>query len=147
MHLVGTRSSRQIFRRDATESLWMFDFLAPRMLSVLRIMAGLLFLEHGTGKLLGFPLLARVPEVGSLSWIGGFGELIGGALIVLGLFSRPVAFLLAGEMAVGYFAEHFPRSFFPALNGGDAAVLYCFVFLMIFCAGPGPWSLDALRRR
>ena len=119
----------------------------PHVLSVLRIMTGLLFLEHGTGKYLDFPHLERVPPMLSMPGIGGILELVGGALIVLGVFTRPVAFLLSGEMAVAYFTAHAPRSFFPVLNGGDAAVLYCFVFLYLFFAGPGPWSIDALRKK
>ncbi len=116
-----------------------------RALSVLRIITGLIFLEHGTGKFLGFPHLPQLPPVGSMAWAGGIFELIGGALLVVGFFTRPVAFLLAGEMAVAYFYSHFPRDFFPAINGGDAAILYCFVFLYLFFAGPGPWSIDAKR--
>ena len=114
----------------------------PYGLAILRIMAGLLFLAHGTGKFLGFPALAQVPPVGSLAWYGGALELVGGVLIVIGLFTRPVAFILAGEMAVAYFIAHFPRNFFPANNGGDAAVLYCFVFLYLVIAGAGALSLD-----
>ena len=116
-----------------------------RALSVLRIVTGLVFLEHGTGKFLGFPQLPQLPPVGSMAWSGGLLELIGGAMIVLGLFTRPVAFLLSGEMAIAYFYSHYPHSFFPAINGGDAAILYCFVFLYLFIAGAGPWSLDAKR--
>ncbi|KQP83008.1 DoxX family protein [Methylobacterium sp. Leaf117] len=128
----------------ATMSAW-----APRLLSVLRIMSGLLFLEHGTQKLFGFP--ARMgggpaPDLLSLPGIAGSLELVGGTLIVLGLFTRPVAFLLSGQMAVAYFLAHAPKSPFPALNGGDAAILFCFVFLYLVAAGPGPWSLDAQRR-
>ena len=119
----------------------------PQALSVTRIMSGLLFLEHGTGKYLDFPHLERVPPMLSMPGIGGILELVGGALMVLGLFTRPVAFLLSGEMAVGYFYAHAPRGFFPLLNGGDAAILYCFVFLYLFFAGPGPWSIDAMMKR
>ncbi len=115
-------------------------------LGVLRIVSGLLFLEHGTGKLLGFPDLTAVPPFLSLPWWGGVLELAGGLLLTVGLFTRPVAFLLSGEMAVAYFVAHAPRSFFPAVNGGDAAVLYCFVFLYLVFAGPGRWSLDEWRR-
>ena len=120
---------------------------APRMLSILRIVAALIFFEHGTQKLLGFPPTPTPPEVLSLPWIAGAIELVGGALFVLGLFTRPVAFILAGEMAFAYWIGHAPRSFFPAVNGGDAAILYCFVFLYISAAGPGLWSIDAARRR
>ncbi len=118
---------------------------APMMLSVLRIVTALVFMTHGTQKILGFPASTMHPPLLSMPGIAGLFELIGGALLVIGLFSRPVAFLLSGEMAVGYFIAHAPKSFFPALNGGDAAVLFCFVFLYLFFAGPGPWSLDALR--
>ena len=117
------------------------------VLSVVRIVVGLLFLEHGTAKYLGFPSLPRSTETLSMSGVGGLLELIGGALIVLGLFTRPVAFLLCGEMAVAYFYAHFPRNFFPVINGGDAAILYCFVFLYLMFAGAGPWSIDALIAR
>jgi putative oxidoreductase len=127
---------------DAISTTW-----APRMLSVLRIMTGLLFLAHGSQKLLNFPPRTNpAPELLSLFGIGGLLELVGGALIVLGLFTRPVAFLLAGEMAVAYFMFHAPRNFFPTLNGGDASILFCFVFLYLFTAGGGIWSLDAQRR-
>jgi putative oxidoreductase len=119
---------------------------APYLLSVLRIVAALLFFEHGTQKLLGFPPSGRPgPELLSLSWIAGVLELVGGALLILGLFTRPVAFVLSGEMAFAYWMSHAPRSFYPILNGGDAAILYCFVFLYLAAAGPGPWSLDAAR--
>lgn len=122
------------------ESVW-----APRMLSVLRIMAALLFLAHGTQKLLGFPASDFAPAAFSLPWIAGVLELVGGGLLVLGLFTRPVAFLLSGLMAVAYFIAHAPQSFYPALNGGDAAILYSFVFFYLVFAGPGPWSVDAMR--
>jgi putative oxidoreductase len=120
---------------------------APRMLSVLRIVTGLQFLEHGTQKFFSFPLRAGpAPDLASLYGVQGALELIGGILIILGLFTRPVAFLLAGDMAFAYFTAHFPRNFFPALNGGDAAILFCFVFLYLFTAGGGVWGLDARRR-
>ena len=118
---------------------------APRLLSVLRIVSALIFMEHGTQKLLGFPPMAEgmsQPPPFTLMWIGGLLEMVGGALLLIGLFSRPVAFVLAGEMAVAYWMFHAPGGPFPALNGGDAAILYCFIFLYIAAAGPGPWSLD-----
>lgn len=118
---------------------------APRMLSVLRIVSALIFMAHGTQKILGFPASAMNPPLLSLSGIAGLLELVGGALLVVGLFSRPVAFILSGQMAFAYFIAHAPKSFFPALNGGDAAILFCFVFLYIAFAGPGPWSIDAQR--
>ena len=118
----------------------------PRMLSVLRIVAALIFMEHGTMKLLGFPASPNPgPALLSLSGIAGVLELFGGALLALGLFTRPVAFILAGEMAFAYFIGHAPRSFFPVLNGGDAAILYCFVFLHLAVVGGGIWSVDAAR--
>jgi putative oxidoreductase len=120
---------------------------SPHMLSVLRIVSGLLFLEHGTQKFFNFPPSARQVDLTSLGGMAGFFELIGGALLVLGLFTRPAAFVCSGVMAAAYFIAHAPRSLYPILNGGDAAILYCFVFLNIFFAGPGPWSLDAMRRR
>lgn len=121
--------------------------LAPRLLSLLRIVSGLLFMEHGTQKLLGFPPSPMQPPPGSLMWFGGLLEMIGGFLILVGLFTRPVAFLLAGEMAVTYWMFHAAKSPFPAINMGDAAILYCFVFLYLSAAGPGPWSIDGGRRR
>ena len=125
------------------ETVW-----APRVLSILRIVAALLFFEHGTSKLLGFPPSEHSgPEFLSLSWVAGLLELVGGALLVVGLFTRPVAFILSGEMAFAYWMAHAPQSPFPLANGGDAAILYCFVFLYLVFAGGGPWSLDALRRR
>ncbi|WP_439595506.1 DoxX family protein [Falsiroseomonas sp.] len=121
---------------------------APRLLSLLRIVAGLLFLAHGTQKLLGFPASASGggPEMLSLPWIAGVIELVAGALITLGLFTRPAAFLASGTMAFAYWLAHAPRDFFPVNNGGDAAILFCFVFLYLAAAGAGPWSLDANRR-
>jgi putative oxidoreductase len=123
--------------------------LGPIMLSVLRIMAGLLFLEHGAIKLLGFPPGSPMPmpPAFTLIWFAGLIELVGGALIALGLFTRTAAFLCAGEMAVAYFMQHAPHGFFPANNMGDAAILYCFIFLYLAAAGPGPWSVDAMRSR
>ena len=118
---------------------------APRMLSVLRIVTALIFMAHGTQKLLGFPASDFSPAVFSLPWFAGALELVGGALLIVGLFSRPVAFILSGQMAVAYWMAHAPQSPLPVLNGGDAAILYCFVFLYIVFAGPGPWSVDAAR--
>ncbi len=120
---------------------------APRFLSILRIMTALLFLEHGTQKLLGFPASDYVPAFMSLPWIAGVLELFGGAVLAVGLFTRPVAFILSGQMAVAYFIAHAPASFFPVLNGGESAILFCFIFLYLVFAGPGPWSVDAMRAR
>jgi putative oxidoreductase len=117
---------------------------APILLSVLRIAVGLSFLEHGTGKILGFP--AGLPGLDKLPapmlYFTGLMELIGGLLIVIGLFTRPVAFVLSGFMAAAYFIVQFPIDFFPAKNYGEAALLYCFVFLYLSAAGPGPISVD-----
>ncbi|HLX16614.1 MAG TPA: DoxX family protein [Bradyrhizobium sp.] len=114
----------------------------PETLSILRIVIGLLFLEHGTAKLLGFPHTTMAqPEMGTLLWFQGVIELVGGALFAVGFLTRPVAFILAGDMAVAYFMAHLPKNFFPILNGGDAAILYCFIFLLYFVAGPGRWAV------
>ena len=118
---------------------------SPYILSIVRIVAGLIFLAHGTAKLLGFPASDMNPAVGSLPWIAGCIELVGGALIALGLLTRPAAFIASGMCAFAYFLAHAPNSFFPVLNGGDAAILYCFLFLYLVFAGPGPLSIDASR--
>ncbi|HEY3910171.1 MAG TPA: DoxX family protein [Stellaceae bacterium] len=119
----------------------------PRVLSILRIMVGLLYMQHGLNKLFDFPptpthmpyhLISLVPG------LAGILEAFGGLLVVLGLFTRPVAFLLSGEMALAYFMAHAKRGFFPLLNGGETAVLYCFIFFYLFVAGAGVWSLDRL---
>src|ERR1700731_3694908 len=132
---------------DRLSAVW-----APRtlgVLSVLRIFTGLDLLEHGTGKILGFPVASMFAhvQIGSLAGMGGLIELIGGALFTIGLFTRPVAFILSGFTAVAYFMVHAPRGFYPILNGGELAALYCFVFLYFVFAGAGPWSLDAMRGR
>jgi putative oxidoreductase len=122
--------------------------LVPRafsVLSVLRIFTGLALLEHGTGKILGFPAvpsLANV-QIGSLTGVAGLIELIGGILFTIGLFTRPVAFILSGFTAVAYFMAHAGKGFYPMMNGGELAALYCFVFLYFTFAGAGPWSADA----
>jgi len=146
------------------------DAWSPKILSLLRIVTGLVFLQHGTQKILHFPhALAPPPGAGGAAraagaaaagaakaapslagmlapWSGWF-ELIGGILMVIGLFSRPVAFLLSGEMAIAFFTAHFPRSPFPILNGGDLAVLFCFVWLYFVFAGPGPISVDGMMKK
>lgn len=127
--------------RAELETVW-----APRLLGVLRIVAAILFIEHGTQKLLGFPPSERpMPELFTLLWFAGFLELVGGLLVLLGLFTRPVAFVLSGQMAVAYWMAHAPQSPIPALNGGDAAILFCFIFLYLVAAGPGAFSIDAAR--
>jgi putative oxidoreductase len=121
--------------------------VAASVLSILRIYTGLSLLQHGTGKILGFPAVPSFAniQINSLAGAGGLIELIGGALFVLGLFTRPVAFILCGFTAVAYFMVHAPRGFYPVLNGGELAAVYCFVFLYFVFAGGGAWSLDALR--
>lgn len=117
------------------------------LLSILRIMAGLLLLQHGTAKMLGFPAMEMFANgVSGLTLVSGLLELVGGALIVVGLLTRPVAFVLSGFLAVAYFMAHAPQGFMPILNGGELAILYSFVFIFIAAAGPGPWSLDATLR-
>jgi len=118
---------------------------APQMRSVLRIVTALLFMQHGSAKLFHVPHQAAFDHLQLLSLIGvqGILEFFGGLLLLVGLFSRPVAFLLAGDMAVAYFMVHLRRSWLPILNGGDLAVLFCFVYLYLWFAGPGPWSIDA----
>jgi putative oxidoreductase len=122
---------------------------APRALSVLRIITGLMLIQHGMAKLLGYPVVASFANLSPFSLIGaaGFIELIGGALLILGLLTQPVAFIVSGEMAVGYFMVHAPRSFFPLINGGTLAIMFCFTCLYLSTAGAGPWSVDAAIRR
>jgi putative oxidoreductase len=126
------------------ETVW-----APRVLTLVRIVAALIFMEHGTQKLLGFPPSPNPgPALFSFYGYQGMIELVGGLLLVLGLFTRPVAFILAGDMAFAYWIGHFTGGrnpgFFPILNGGDAAILYCFIFLYLAFAGGGAWSLDRM---
>ncbi len=122
---------------------------APRLLSVVRIVVALLLLEHGLQKLFGFPAPppGGSPATLSLIWDAAVLELGGSLLLLAGLFTRPVAFVLSGEMAFAYWLAHAPHSPFPVLNGGDAAILYCFIFLYFAAAGGGPWSLDRLIKR
>lgn len=118
----------------------------PQALSLLRIVAALLFVLHGTSKLINFPPFSMaLPQPGDLLWIGAILELVGGLMLLAGIFSRPVAFILSGEMAVAYWMFHAPKSTFPSVNMGEAAILFCFIFLLVAAAGPGPWSLDASR--
>ena len=121
-----------------------FATWAPRMLSVLRIMAALLFIEHGTQKFFDFPPPATPGSSLTTLLVGqGFLELVGGFLLLIGFYTRIVAFILSGDMAVAYFMRHTPRGFFPLVNGGQLAILFCFVFFYIFVAGGGVWSVDA----
>ena len=116
---------------------------SPRLLSILRIVTGFLFVAHGTQKWLGFPVPPTRPmELWSLGGEAGMLELVGGALMLIGLFTRPVAFVLSGLMAFAYFIAHAPQGFWPTVNRGELAVLYCFVFLYFATAGGGPWSID-----
>jgi len=127
---------------QATLQAW-----TPRMLSVLRIMAALLFLQYGLSKYFGWP--ANPPanfRMVSLIGLAGAIELLGGLLLLAGLWSREAAFIMSGEIAVAYFMRRAPNGFFPQVNGGGLEVLFCFVFLFLFFAGPGPWSVDAVRR-
>ena len=118
---------------------------APTVLGILRIVAALLFIEHGTAKLLNFPVSEMHPPAFSLPWIAGVLEMVGGTLVLIGLWTRPAAFILSGLMAAAYWMAHAPQSFFPVNNGGDAAILFCFVFLYLVFAGPGAFALDNKR--
>jgi putative oxidoreductase len=120
---------------------------APYILSLARIVIGLLFLEHGTSKLLGFPTPTPTPALFTLIWFAGVIEIVGGTLLTLGLWTRFAAFIMSGEMAIGYFLSHAPKAFFPIANGGDAAILYCLIFLYFAFAGGGPWTIAALFRK
>lgn len=124
-----------------------FGRWAPYLRSVLRIAAAYLFMAHGTQKLFAFPVAKpRDPvDLASLAGVAGVLEVFGGLLLLVGLWSRPVAFILAGQMAYAYFSAHAPRGFWPILNGGELAALYCFLWLYLAAAGPGPLSVDALR--
>jgi putative oxidoreductase len=125
------------------------DRWAPRLLSVLRIMAAFLYMQHGAQKLFGFwapPHMAAVPLF-SFMGLAGVLEFVGGLLVLLGLFTRPVAFILSGQMAVAYFMVHAPKGFWPITTGGDLAVLWCFTFFYLAAAGGGAWSLDRLLKR
>lgn len=125
-----------------------FSAYQPQLLSLLRIVTGLLFITHGTAKVLGFPAMDGLPEPGlSLAGLSGPLELLLGALFLTGLFTRPVAFLASGFCAVGYWAVHGMQDPIPLVNGGETIALYCFVFLYFVAAGPGPWSVDAAMRR
>jgi putative oxidoreductase len=127
-----------------------WESMAPQLLSILRIVGAFMFIQSGTMKLFGFPIAmppGMTADPLSQIWFAGVLEVFGGGLLMLGLFTRPVAFLLAGEMAVAYFQAHNPTSFWVVANQGYAAALYAFVWLYISAAGPGPWSLDALIRR
>ena len=124
---------------------------APQLLSLLRIIAAFLFMQVGTAKLFAFPAAVMpgggTAPPGTLPWVAGVLETFGGALLLVGLFTRPVAFILSGEMAFAYFIGHAPRGLWPVLNEGSGAILFCFIYLYLSAAGPGPWSVDAALRR
>jgi putative oxidoreductase len=128
---------------QALNSLQRFQ---PQVLALLRIVTALIFIAHGTQKLFGFPIPpmgGNFPPVFSLYWFAGVLEVFGGLLVLVGFMTRPVAFILSGQMAVAYWMAHAPRSPYPLANGGDAAILYCFVFLYLVTAGAGAWSVDS----
>jgi putative oxidoreductase len=129
---------------ETTLTLW-----APRALAILRIMTGLLYIQHGTQKLFDFPARASGGggDLSSFMLLTGVLEAGGGTLFAIGLFTRPVAFILSGMMAVAYFMAHAPQGFFPINNRGDLAILFCFVYLYFVCTGAGPWSIDAMMKR
>jgi putative oxidoreductase len=134
-------------RTSAGFSVASLDRLSPHVLSILRIVAALLFLEHGMSRLFAYPSPLPTPDVFTLYWFAGAIEFAGGALVLAGLFTRAAAFIMSGEMAFAYFISHAPHGFFPILNRGDGAILYCFIFFYLVFAGAGPWSLDALREK
>ncbi len=127
------------------------DKWAPRLLSVLRIVSAFLFIQSGTMKIFAFPM-GMPPDGGTAELmtqigIGGLLEVVGGGLLIVGLFTRPVAFILSGEMAVAYFQFHAPQGFWPIINGGSDAIFYCFLFFYFSASGAGPWSLDAILKK
>ncbi|MEI8154999.1 MAG: DoxX family protein [Hyphomicrobiales bacterium] len=120
---------------------------SPYVRSIVRIVVALLFLEHGLSRLFGWPSALPSPPVLTMYWFAGAIELVGAVFLLLGLFTRPMAFIASGEMAFAYFISHAPRNFFPILNGGDGVILYCFIFFYLAFAGAGPWSVDAIWRK
>ena len=140
LHVDRTGES-QSAARPSVQGLARYE---PYILSMVRIVVALLFFEHGLSRLFGFPSPLPTPALFSMYWFAGAIELAGGALLAVGLFTRVSAFIMSGEMAFAYFLRHAPGGFFPILNRGDAAIIYCFIFLYLAFAGAGPWSLDAL---
>lgn len=141
MDHAGAGLSAQTSSRSHAATL---DRLAPYVLTILRVVVGLLFFEHGLSRLFGFPSPLPTPALFTMYWFAGAIEFGGGILVMLGLFTRPAALIMSGEMAFAYFLRHAPRGFFPILNSGDLAIVFCFVFFYLVFAGAGPWSLDAL---
>ena len=137
------------FKTSMNSGVSIYDVWSPRLLSIMRMVTGFLFMEHGTQKLLGLPPSAQPmpPHLPPLLMVAGILEAFGGLLILGGLLTRPVAFILAGEMAVAYFMVHARHSFWPLVNRGESAALYCFIFLFLAAAGGGAWSIDRLWRR
>jgi len=147
---MGTSlASEMPLNRTMTNPGSAYAVWTPRVLSVLRMAAAFLFMQHGAQKLFGFLAPPGMPQFAMFSqmWFAGVLEFFGGALLLVGLFTRPVAFVLSGQMAVAYFQSHMPRGFWPLANAGELAALYCFLFLYFCLAGGGPWSVDALMRR
>src|SRR3954470_7102727 len=146
---AATRYESQGQKFGGTNMNETLEAWTPRALSLLRIVAGLLILQHGMAKLIGFPAVPAFANLQPLSLLGvaGIIELIGGVLLIVGLFTRPAAFILSGEMAVAYFMSHASKGFYPLLNGGTLAIMYCFAFLYLSTAGAGPWSLDAAMKK
>jgi|SRR5580698_3995658 putative oxidoreductase len=143
MGKAGEQRGQEPMVSESFRAMW-----SPRLLSVLRIIVGLLFLQHGLSKYFGFPAPSPASfQVMGLLGLAGAIEVVASVLVAIGLFTRIAAFIASGEMAFAYFMIHFPKSFFPIINMGDAAVLYCFIFLFIALEGPGPWSIDAMWRR
>ena len=126
---------------------FILDRWNPQLLSLLRIVAGFLFVWHGTSKYFHYPVDFGNVQVFSLMGLAGILELVGGTLVCVGLFTKPAAFILSGEMAVAYFMFHAPKGFMPLINGGESAIFFCFIFLYIASAGAGPISLDAMMRK
>lgn len=139
-HPVASQGGKYMF---GNEPLRPDSRLIAKALAVLRIVTALLFLQHGMTKILSFPVSsASDPAAWTLLWVAGWMELIGSLLLLVGLFTRPVAFVLAGEMAIAYWMVHAPRGPFPMLNDGEGAILFCFIFLLFVATGPGTWSVD-----
>lgn len=144
LHQPDIRSALRTSERSAGFNVASY---APYVRSIVRIVVALLFFEHGLSKIIGFPQGPALPVDFSLHWFSGVIEFVGGVLLTAGLFSRSAALVVSGEMAFAYFLSHAPHGFFPQLNRGEGAVLYCFIFLYLAFAGPGPWSIDALIKR